>query len=69
MPQGLPKKIEVALLLPDLALELGDPSPRRSSLIENRAAQRRAVQPALARTARPPQRLKPTLPNLLLPFV
>jgi hypothetical protein len=69
MPQGLPKKIEVALLLADLALELRDPTPRRRSLIEDRAAQRRAVQPALARPARPAQRLQPTLPNLLLPFV
>jgi hypothetical protein len=69
MPQGLPKKIEVALLFPDLALQFGDPSPRRSSLIEKRTAQRRAIQTALARTARPTQRLKPALPNLLLPFV
>jgi hypothetical protein len=38
MPQGLPKKIEVGLLLADLALELGDPPPRRHSLIEDRAA-------------------------------
>jgi len=38
MSQGLPKKIEVALLLADLALELGDPTSRRRSIIENRAA-------------------------------
>jgi len=69
MPQGLPKKIEVGLLLPDLALELGDPTSRCSSLIENRTAQRRTVQPTLARTARPTQRLKPAPPNPLLPFV
>ena len=69
MPQGLLKKIEVGLLLADLALELRDPTPRRRSLIEDRTAQRRAVQPALARPARPAQRLQPALPNLLLPFV
>jgi hypothetical protein len=69
MPQGLPKKIEVALLFADLALELRDPTPRRRSIIENRAPQRRAVQPTLARSARPPQRLQTALPNLLLPFV
>jgi hypothetical protein len=69
MSQGLPKKIEVALLFADLALELRDPTPRRRSIIENRAPQRRAVQPTLARSARPPQRLQTALPNLLLPFV
>jgi hypothetical protein len=69
MSQGLPKKIEVALLLADLALELRDPTPRRRSIIENRAPQRRAVQPALARSARPAQRRQPALPNLLLPLI
>jgi hypothetical protein len=69
MSQGLPKKIEVALLLADLALELGDPTPRRRPIIEKRAPQRRAVQPALARSARPAQRLQPALPNLLLPLI
>jgi len=28
MPQGLPKKIEVGLLLPDLPFKLGDPTAR-----------------------------------------
>jgi hypothetical protein len=69
MPQGLPKKIEVGLLLPDLALELGDPTPRRCPLIEDRTPQRRVVQNALARSASTAQRFKPALPNLVLPFV
>jgi hypothetical protein len=69
MPQGLPKKIEVCLLLPDLALQLGDPSPRRCPLIEDRAPQWRALQPALARSTGTPQGLQPTPPNLLLPLV
>jgi hypothetical protein len=69
MPQGLPKKIEVSLLLADLALELGDPPPRRRALMQERTPKRTAIQRSLARTARPSQRLKPTLPGLLLPFV
>jgi hypothetical protein len=69
MPQGLPKKIEVGLLLADLALELRDPTPRRRSLIEERTLQRRAGQAALARTAWTAQRFQPALPNLLLPLV
>src|SRR6516225_4373903 len=62
MPQGLPKKIEVGLLLPDLALELGDPTSRRRSFIEDRTPERWAIQPALARTADTSQRFQPTLP-------
>ena len=45
----LPKKIEIRLLLADLALEFGDPSPRRRTFIEDRAS-RAAVQRPLART-------------------
>jgi len=69
MPQGLPKKIEVGLLLPDLALELGDPASCRRPLIEERTPQRWPIQRSLARPAGPPQRFQSTLPNLLLPFV
>jgi hypothetical protein len=29
LPQGLPKKIQFQPLLPDLALKLGNPLPRR----------------------------------------
>jgi hypothetical protein len=69
MPQGLPKKIQVGLLLPDLALELGDPTPCRCSLIEDRTPQRRTIQRPLARPTGPPQRLQPALADLLLPLV
>jgi hypothetical protein len=69
MPQGLPKKIEVALLLPDLALKLGDPPPCRLSVIEQRTAQRRPVQPAAPRPTRPTQRFQPAPPSLLLPLI
>src|SRR5215204_4139489 len=69
MPQGLPKKIEVGLLFPDLALELGDPTPRRRTLIEDRALQRRPLQRPLARPPRPTQRLQSPLPHQILPFV
>src|SRR5262245_31575268 len=69
MPQGLPKKIEVGLLLPDLALELGDPTPRRRSFIEECAPQRRPVQRPFAWTSGAAQRFQPALPYLLLPVV
>src|SRR5260370_14505983 len=69
MPQGLPKKIEVALLLADLALELGDPTPRRRSFIEEGAGHPRWVQGALARPTRPAQPPHPTLPHQVLPLV
>src|ERR1044072_2255887 len=69
MPQGLPKKIEVALLLPDLALELGDPPPRRRPLIEDRAPQRQPLQRPLARPTATSQRFQSSLANLLLPLV
>src|SRR5215208_7329985 len=69
MPQGLPKKIEISLLLPDLALELGDPPPRRRSLVEDRAPQRRFFQRPFARPTGTTQRFQAALPHLLLPFV
>src|SRR5262245_50427558 len=69
MPQGLPKKIEVGLLLPDLALELGNPPPRRLSLSLQRATQRRSIQRTASRPAWPTQRFQPTAPRYLLPFV
>jgi hypothetical protein len=67
MPQGLPKKIKVGLLLTHLALKLGDPPPRRLPLMEQRTAQRSAIQRAAARPTRPPQRFKTTSAGLLLP--
>jgi hypothetical protein len=69
MPQGLPKKIEVGLLLPDLALELSDPTARRRSFIEDRAPQRRPFQRPFARPTDAAQRFQTALPNLLLPLV
>jgi len=69
MPQGLPKKIEVGLLLPDLALELGDPLPSRRPLIEQRTAQRRPIQSAAPRSAWSAQRLQPAAAGHLLPLV
>jgi hypothetical protein len=50
MPQGLPKKIEISLLLADLALQLGDPPVRRRGLVPFLRQQPR---PNLA-VARPP---------------
>ena len=47
MPQGLPKKIEIGLLLAYLALELGDPTPGSFAFIEDRALQGRPIQGAL----------------------
>src|SRR5882757_9633486 len=69
MPQGLPKKIEVALLLADLALQLGDALPRCQTVVEQRAAQRRTIQLAAPRPAGATQRLQPTAPRNLLPLV
>jgi hypothetical protein len=69
MPQGLPKKIEVGLLLPDLALELGNPTPRRFPIVEQRTAQWRPIQRTAPRTAWAAQRLQPTAPSHLLPLV
>src|SRR5690349_11960412 len=69
MPQGLPKKIEVGLLLPDLAFQLGDPPPRRRSLMEERAPQRQPLQRPLARPTATAQRFQPAPANLLLPLV
>jgi hypothetical protein len=69
MPQGLPKKIQVALLLADLALELRDPTPRRGSLSEQRTPQGRPVQGVLARPPWTAQRFQSALSNLLLPLV
>jgi hypothetical protein len=69
MPQGLPKKIEVSLLFPDLALELGDPLPSRRSIIEKGTAQRRTIQPARPRPTRPPQPLQAASSSQFLPFV
>jgi len=69
MPQDLPKKIEVALLLSDLALELGNPLPRLCPIVEKRAAQGRPIQPARPRPARAPKPLQAAAPSQLLPLV
>jgi hypothetical protein len=69
MPQGLPKKIEVGLLLADLALQLGNPLSRRRSVIEQGTAQRRSIQSAPPRPPGPAQRFQPTASSLLLPLI
>ena len=71
MPQGSPKKIEVDLLLADLALELGDLPPRRRALIR-RVLPRTALAPLSASLrGRPVRRSASGPPSwyLLVPFV
>jgi hypothetical protein len=69
MPQGLPKKIEVGLLLPDLAFQLGYASARRLALRLHSTAQRRTIEPARSRSARTAQPLQPTTPRQFTPIV
>jgi hypothetical protein len=49
-PQGLPKKIDLQLLLADLALKLADPLAHRARIDRRR----RSRNPDLARPARRP---------------
>jgi hypothetical protein len=70
MPQGSPKKIQVDLLLADLALQLGDPPlrPRQLALArrDRRARHRRCP---LARSSPLAQRRRPTRTNLVPPCI
>ena len=52
LPQGLPKKIELQLLLADLALQLGDPPPRRLDIPQSLGWYRLLHSPSTL--ARPP---------------
>ncbi|MFO1079866.1 MAG: hypothetical protein U1E23_04465 [Reyranellaceae bacterium] len=69
MPQGLPKKIQVGLLLPDLALKLGNPTPRRRPFIQYRAPHRQHIKGPLPRTTGTPQPFQSSSPYDLLPLV
>jgi len=71
MPQGSAKKIEVNLLLADLALQLGDPPPSRDALIRRFLPRQRSSPQRLrlARSARLPKTVQPSLPVLAVPPV
>jgi hypothetical protein len=66
LPQGCAKKIELQLLLTDLALKLADPRPCRHKVLTSLALDRLG---ALARPARRPQCLSPASSIVLAPFV
>jgi hypothetical protein len=67
LPQGLPKKIELQLLLADLALKLLDTLARRRKIAPHRL--KVANPKALARPVGRPQRFRPTPPEVLAPFI
>jgi hypothetical protein len=70
MPQGSPKKIQVDLLLADLALQLGDlPLGRRQLVGAVRPRPRRRRRLIPTRPAPPAQRLDAARPVLLQPMV
>jgi hypothetical protein len=70
MPQGLPKKIEIKLLLRHLALELYHPTPRHFALARHLAAQRRQhLAFALTRPTATSKRLDAVQFRSLLPLV
>ena len=74
MPQGSPKKIQIDLLLADLALQRGDPPLRPRQLVLARLARltcRRARHRrcSLTRAAQPAQRRRSTLANLVPPRI
>jgi hypothetical protein len=70
MPQGLPKKIEIQLLLRHLALELYHPTPRQFALARRLAAQRRQhLAFALTRPTATSKRLEAVQFRSLLPLV
>jgi hypothetical protein len=71
MPQGSPKKIQIDLLLADLALQLGDPPLRPRQLVLARLTCRRGRHRrcSLARAAQPAQHRRPTLANLVPPRI
>src|SRR5882672_10384569 len=71
MPQGSPKKIEVDLLLTDLALQLGDLAARRLRLIRLAlpGPRPRAQRLRLARPAGAAHRLRSALLVLAVPLV
>jgi hypothetical protein len=66
LPQGLPKKIQFQLLLPDLALKLGNPLPRRL-IIRHRQRRCRRCLASHGRSARPPSAPQHTFPPELQP--
>jgi len=66
LPQGLPKKIQFQLLLPDLALKLGNPLPRRL-IIRHRQRRCRRYLASHGRSARPPSAPQHTFPPELQP--
>jgi hypothetical protein len=67
LPQGLPKKIELQLLLADLALKLLDTLARRCKIAPHRL--KVANPKALVRPVGRPQRFRPTPPEVLAPFI
>src|SRR5438477_3430817 len=66
MPQGLPKKIQVDLLLTDLALQLGDPPLALARRRDRRGPRRHSP---LARSSPLAQRRRPTGTNLVPPCI
>jgi hypothetical protein len=71
MPQGSPKKIEVDLLLADLALQLGDPPLRPRQLALARRRDRRGCyrHSSLSRSSPLAQRRRPSRTNLVPPCI
>jgi hypothetical protein len=71
LPQGLPKKIELQLLPPDLALKLSYPPPRRQKRLGLTGSRRigAARQSNPTRASSPPQRPRTTATEMQPPFV
>jgi hypothetical protein len=71
MPQGSPKKIEVDLLLADLALELGDVAPKRGALLRGvlPGSRSRALRFRLVWSASPAKPFRAAFSILVVPLV